>query len=340
MVLDAGADSGTVWAVAFQPNGRHILGGSRDGLRRWRLEDGKEVGKQTGMNLNAVAVSRDHKWIMCGTTRGTSVWDSEMHEKAIAVDGTSAAYAIDVAPDSKRFATGTQSNEASIWSIPSGERLVGPLKHNESVTGIKFSPNGEHIAIARDESIGIFDSRNGDQLINIKIPRMPSVGLEQPGERDSARQSEVQGDPLEVEVPSSTAAPEFDFDEPPSPASSAHPCDDEAPPLGTSHAIPRSSDMPPITSPPAPPDENLDTAKSSKGNPVLKRLLQFRVKKSNKDPASHNSARPSGKSRQPADHSRSQSPARVVATNEGPSWMAAVCLTYYLSERLQKPSPS
>ena len=44
MVLDTGG-SAKVVTVAFHPNGKHILGGGKDGIRRWGLEDGQEVGK-------------------------------------------------------------------------------------------------------------------------------------------------------------------------------------------------------------------------------------------------------------------------------------------------------
>ncbi|KAH0834757.1 hypothetical protein J3R83DRAFT_10342, partial [Lanmaoa asiatica] len=86
------------------------------------------------------------------------VWDEEMLEKVLDVEGTNLVFAIDVSPDSTRFATGIYPT-ASIWSITSGERLVGPLHHNGSVFGIRFSLDGEHIATACfDGSIRVFDS--------------------------------------------------------------------------------------------------------------------------------------------------------------------------------------
>ena len=52
---------------------------------------------------------------------------------------------------------------------------VDRLQHDGYIAGLKFSPNGEHIATAaRDYSIRVFDSRNGDQLITIKTDVSPS----------------------------------------------------------------------------------------------------------------------------------------------------------------------
>ena len=170
-MLDIGR-SDYVQAVAFHPDGMHLLCGSDGGIRRWRLADGQEVGKQTGTKLRAISVSRDGKWVACGSREGgASLWDAELHEKVVDVEGENSVYAVDVSPDSTRLATGTGFGdyEASIWSITTGERLVGPLKHDRGVTGIRFSPNGERIATcSHGGSVCIFDSRNGDQLLDIK----------------------------------------------------------------------------------------------------------------------------------------------------------------------------
>ena len=114
--------------------------------------------------------------MVCGTlNEGASVWDEETHEKVIHVEGTSTVYAVDVSPDSTRFATGI--NEAgSIWSITSGQRLVGPLKHDNVVAGIRFSPDGERVATVGNSDICIFDIHTGDELVTIKFDRSSWVG--------------------------------------------------------------------------------------------------------------------------------------------------------------------
>ena len=127
----------------------------------------------------AISVSKDHRWIVCGTSDGVSVWDGDMGEKVIEVEGTDYVWAVDVSPDSTRFATGT-SSKSIIWNITSGERLVGPLKQDNSVVGIRFSPTGERIASACARNyIRIFDSHTGDNLVTIKIdiPNMASIPL-------------------------------------------------------------------------------------------------------------------------------------------------------------------
>ena len=121
------------------------------------------------MQLRAISVSTDRKWIVCGTFNGASVWDGELRNKAIDVEGRNGVWAVDVSTDSTRFATGTHRHKVSIWSIKTGERLIGPLDHDNWVVAIKFSPIGERIATTcAGGSLYIFDSNNGDKLITIE----------------------------------------------------------------------------------------------------------------------------------------------------------------------------
>ena len=132
------------------------------------------------MTLCAICVSRDGKWVVCGTFRGASVWDEEMHETVIKVEGRNVVWAADFSSDSARFATGTRSpdSSASIWSTTTGKRLVGPLQHHNDISGVQFSPNGERIATACYlGSIRVFDSRNGDELINMRTTTPKGRGI-------------------------------------------------------------------------------------------------------------------------------------------------------------------
>ena len=171
-----------MWAIAFHPDGKHFWGRNLDGIRRWRTEDGEEVGRQMGMAVIAISVSRNNKWIICGTMmQGVSVWDAKLQEKTgVEVEDAAAQIdAIDIAPDSTRLATARYDNHtASVWSITTGERLVGPLQHDGAFAGIGFSPNGERVATTcLAGSVRIFDSRNGNQLNHIDINIRGSPGF-------------------------------------------------------------------------------------------------------------------------------------------------------------------
>ena len=97
-------NSGAIYSVAFHSNGK-LLSGNSDGVRRWGVADGQEVGDRMAKGVNAISVSGDGKWIVCGTVKGASVWDADIQEKSVEVEGTVYVGAVDISPESARFAT-------------------------------------------------------------------------------------------------------------------------------------------------------------------------------------------------------------------------------------------
>ena len=163
-------------SVAFLADGKHIVSGGKEGMiRRWRVEDGKEV--ETPMDarsdVNNIAVSRDGKWIVSGTISGElMVWDAKSELKVTEWKGHSDwVVAVDVSPDGKRIATGSNDATLCVWSLWTGKRLLGPLEHKDSVVAAKFSPNGCFIATAAwlPNSVRIYNSQSGDLLVDLPV---------------------------------------------------------------------------------------------------------------------------------------------------------------------------
>ena len=166
---------GYISSFAFLVDGKHVVSGGQEGkIRRWRVEDGKEVETpmDAGSAVNDIAVSRDGKSIVCGTASGElTVWDGNSHKKVIGWQGHGGmVYAVDVSPDGKRIASGSYDRAACVWSLSTGQRLLGPLEHNASVTTAKFSPDGRLIAVATWRgSVLVYDSQNGHLLVDVPI---------------------------------------------------------------------------------------------------------------------------------------------------------------------------
>ncbi|KAF8552430.1 WD40 repeat-like protein, partial [Imleria badia] len=97
-------------SVAFLVDGKHVVsGGEGRKIRCWRVEDGEEVG--TPMDAGIPLCSQ------LGKT-------------------------VDVSPDGTRIATSSKDKTTCIWSLSTGQRLLGPLEHDDWVVAAKFSPDG------------------------------------------------------------------------------------------------------------------------------------------------------------------------------------------------------
>ncbi|KAG6377279.1 WD40-repeat-containing domain protein [Boletus reticuloceps] len=174
-----------IHSVLFSEDCKQVLSGGKEGvLRRWRVEDGQEVGEPIQIEraeIFAAALSPDRSRLVCGlrtpnSTKETArvrVWDAQTNEKVRDIRGhTGTVFSVDVSPDSTKLATGGLSDGVFIWSMTTGKRLIGPLKHDGTVVAVRFSPNGDRIATATGhdkdtKSIRIYDSDNGKQLLVI-----------------------------------------------------------------------------------------------------------------------------------------------------------------------------
>ena len=163
---------------AFLVDGKHLVGGGNEGkIRRWRVEDGEEVGMpiDAGSPVVSIAVSRDGKWIVSGTESGlVTVWNVETHEKLTELrEYKNRVKAVDVSParDGTRIATGSDDKTVCVWSLSTGERLLGPLKHDDWVVATKFSPDGRFIATATwaHDSVRVYHSHNGHLFVDAPI---------------------------------------------------------------------------------------------------------------------------------------------------------------------------
>ena len=161
-------------SVSFLADGTHFVSGDREGkIRRWRIEDGKEVGTamDAGSDVRDIAVSRDGKVIVGGTESGlVTVWNAESHSKVAEFQAhRSRVRAVDVSPDATKIATGSSDKTACIWSLSTSEKLLGPLEHGFRVMAAKFSPDGRLIATATEQSVRIYDSQNGSLLVEFPV---------------------------------------------------------------------------------------------------------------------------------------------------------------------------
>jgi WD40 repeat protein len=127
--VPARTKNSNIWvtAVAFSPDGRFVVTGSRDrSAHLWNAATGQEVRRFQG------------------------------HQGDIA--------AVAFSPDGKLLLTGSDDNTARVWEVQSGAEVRRFSKHANAVSGVAFLPNGEKIVTASyDNTARLWDINSGEQ---------------------------------------------------------------------------------------------------------------------------------------------------------------------------------
>ncbi|MBE9185932.1 NACHT domain-containing protein [Microcoleus sp. LEGE 07076] len=161
---------GTVFAVAFSPDGKLLATGGSDGVVRcWEVTSGKELLTCKGhCNLVvSVAFSPDGKTLASGSSdRTVKLWDCRSGECLQTCQGHSDwVRSVAFSPDGKTLASGSNDRTVKLWDCHSGECLQTWQGHSDWIRVIAFSPDGRTLASGSDDrTVKLWDCHSGECL--------------------------------------------------------------------------------------------------------------------------------------------------------------------------------
>ncbi|KAG2055795.1 WD40 repeat-like protein [Suillus hirtellus] len=157
-----------VAAVVVFPDGRRMVTSSWDStLCLWDLTDGVWLKSLEGhtSEVSGLAVSRDGQFIASGGTNGELiVWhgDTGTHSRTLAADSMCLT-SLDFSPDDKILATCSHDEMTKLWGTENWQLQGSPITccvapYTQSIVyWIRYSPSGEHLAIATENDIQIWN---------------------------------------------------------------------------------------------------------------------------------------------------------------------------------------
>ena len=167
----------TVLALAFSPDGRWLVSGTRDGgIQMWDVATGealvafaepKPTERENLESISALAFSPDRALLAAGTRDRIHLWEVDTARKFLSINAehtrggrptNSAAAPLVFSPDGVVLVNGLNIGTIQLWDVTTGDQIAALDEHTQGVITLAFSPDGTTlVSTAADGTILLWD---------------------------------------------------------------------------------------------------------------------------------------------------------------------------------------
>ncbi|MCI0455490.1 MAG: serine/threonine protein kinase [Gemmataceae bacterium] len=169
--------TGTIYSVAFSPNGKRLVAGFRLGppakrgagmVRSWEADTGKELRTwELEVGVRCVAYRPDGQQLAGACTDSkVRLWDADTGQQTRELTGHALAVeCVAYSADGKSVAACSWDQTVRVSDVESGELRRTLRGHVGSVMSMASSPDGQHLASGGDDrTVKVWEARSGQDL--------------------------------------------------------------------------------------------------------------------------------------------------------------------------------
>ncbi len=159
--------AGSVLGLAFSPDGRVLVSGSRDKtMKLWNAHTGALQRTLTDHTADVYAVdfsAGGELLASCGADKTIRIWDTKAWEVKTVLQGhTDIVRAAAFSPDAKVIASVSVDQTVRLWDVASARLKRTLTGHTARVKSLAWSPDGKTLAtVSTDKTLRLWDAHTG-----------------------------------------------------------------------------------------------------------------------------------------------------------------------------------
>lgn len=168
-----------VRGVAFSPDGRYALSGSKDEtMRLWDLATGKEARVFRGHTKEvwAVAYHPNGRQVFSASWDATvKLWDANTGKEVRTFNHPKDVNSVVVSRDGRWMLTGSDDTNLRLWDLTTNQEVRRYPGHTDFVYGVAFSPDGQQVASgSTDKTVWVYETATGKKVREISGQTAPT----------------------------------------------------------------------------------------------------------------------------------------------------------------------